>query len=117
MAQNQFTKIIQNVYDLDFVQLYRNRVKTPIVIRFSNFAQAVSDYITNPTTYTLNNPFCYYVYNNDVSTKIRSELNSKTTNGAMFTFDSNYNLVRDPLVVEDPFFIIDENGDIKLKNQ
>ena len=114
---SQFTKIIQNVFEKDYVQLYRNRVKTPIVIRFSSFADAIVDYISNPITYTVYNPFCYYTYNNSISTKIRLELNSKETKGTMFTFDSNYDLVRDPLVVEDPFFIIDENGDIKLKNQ
>ena len=79
----------------------------------ANSAQGNNESTSTDAT---DNPFSYNINNGDINVKMRAEINSITTKGTMFTFDPNYNLVRDPLVVEDPFFIIDENDDIKLKD-
>jgi len=50
------------------------------------------------------NVFSYFIYDNNVSVKIRSELNSVDPYNKMFKFDNNYNLVHNPTVIEDEFF-------------
>jgi hypothetical protein len=61
------------------------------------------------------NPFTYYISDNVASAKIREEIFTLMPLTSVFSYDSNYNLVSNPNIAEDAFFIRSGN-DIILKD-
>jgi len=94
----QFIKKAQYIYELDMLQLYRNTLNSPYVIRFSKVLESISKSLG------ISNPFTYYISGGQVSVKIKSDITDLSPTSSMFKFDSNYNLVYNSPTTNDKFF-------------
>ena len=110
--KKQFTKITQNIYELDFIQLYKNNVRTPFIIRYKSFLQKLG------IDLGISSPFEYNIDDNNVDVAIKGGITDLTPDSSMFVFDEVYDLVENPDVIEDKFFIRESGiagSDISLK--
>ena len=64
---------------------------------------------------TNDNPFSYYIDENKTAIKVKSEITSLNPSSSVWVYDSNFNLIPNPLINEDKFFIRDGDN-IVLKD-